>query len=145
MSAIIVALDGWNSVVGWSESPWGSGRIALSEAVGGVGSVNVSSPAVLVTGVAGTGDVGSVDVAVGVAFPVTGVAGTGSVGSVSVSISIPVSVTGVSSTGAVGLVTVALGCNVSVTGVSGTGAVGSVLIWNEIIPSQNPNWVLIAA
>jgi len=63
----------------------------------------------------------------GQAFPVsvTGIAGTGAVGSVTVLINIDVSVTGVAGTGAVGSVTVVegTGVTVSATGVAGTGAV----------------------
>ena len=85
---------------------------------------------------------------------VTGVAGTGAVGSVS--IFSEVSVTGVAGTSAVGSVTLIQKHNISVTGVSGTSAVGSVLVWGQIIPSQSsgfsaitpsqsPNWEEIAA
>jgi len=85
---------------------------------------------------------------------VTGVAGTGAVGSVSI-IS-EVSVTGVAGTSAVGSVTIIQKHNISVTGVAGTSAVGSVLVWGQIIPSQSsgfsaitpsqsPNWEEIAA
>ena len=85
---------------------------------------------------------------------VTGVAGTGAVGSVS--IFSEVSVTGVAGTSAVGSVTLIQKHNISVTGVAGTSAVGSVLVWGQIIPSQSsgfsaitpsqsPNWEEIAA
>ena len=85
---------------------------------------------------------------------VTGVAGTGAVGSVS--IFSEVSVTGVAGTSAVGSVTIIQKHNISVTGVAGTSAVGSVLVWGQIIPSQSsgfsaitpsqsPNWEEIAA
>ena len=72
---------------------------------------------------------------------VTGVAGTGAVGSVSI-IS-EVSVTGVAGTGAIGTVTLIQKHNISVTGVSGTSAVGSVLVWGQIIPSQSSNFSAI--
>ena len=85
---------------------------------------------------------------------VTGVAGTGAVGTVSVEADIQV--TGVSGTSAVGSVTLIQKHNISVTGVAGTSAVGSVLVWGQIIPSQSsgfsaitpsqsPNWEEIAA
>ena len=72
---------------------------------------------------------------------VTGVAGTGAVGTVSVEADIQV--TGVSGTSAVGSVTLIQKHNISVTGVSGTSAVGSVLVWGQIIPSQNSNFSAI--
>ena len=122
MPAMIVALDGWDSVVGWDESPWGSGRIALAEMTGGVGSVGVYAPAVFVTGVSASGEVGDV----------------------ALSISSPVSVTGLSATCSVGSVTLSISSPVSVAGVSATGYVGTVLVWDQIVPSQNPNWGNIA-
>lgn len=122
MPATIVALDGWDSVVGWGESPWGSGRITLAEMQGQVGSVGVYSPAVFVTGVSASGLVGDV----------------------TLSISSPVSVTGLSATCSVGTVTLSIGSTVSVAGVSATGYVGSVLVWDQIVPNQNPNWGSIA-
>tara|TARA_R100001369_G_scaffold36275_1_gene61662 strand:- start:163 stop:489 length:327 start_codon:yes stop_codon:yes gene_type:complete len=85
---------------------------------------------------------------------VTGVAGTGAVGTVGVKADI--SVTGVAGTSAVGTVTVIQKHNISVTGVAGTGLVGTVNVWGQIIPSQNsqfsaitvsqtPSWTNIAA
>lgn len=85
---------------------------------------------------------------------VTGVAGTGAVGTVGVKAEIQV--TGVAGTSAVGSVTLIQKHNVSVTGVAGTSAVGSVLLWDQIIPvqtssfsgitpSQTPSWTNIAA
>ena len=99
MPATIVALDGWDSVVGWGESPWGSGRIALAEMQGQVGSVGVYSPAVFVTGVSASGAVGEVVVPQSVSVSVTGLAATCSVGSVTLSIGSTVFVAGVSATG----------------------------------------------
>jgi hypothetical protein len=70
---------------------------------------------------------------------------TGAVGSAIATIGIPVSVTGVSAVGTVGSVTVGLGSVVFVAGVSAAGYVGSVLVWDQIIPNQDPNWIEIAA
>lgn len=145
MPATIVALDGWDSVVGWDENYWGSGRINLAEMQGQVGSVIVNTNAVLVTGVSATGFVGDVIVPQGVSVPVTGVSATCLVGTVTVGLGIPVSVTGLSATCSVGTVTIKLGSTVSVTGVSAQGNVGSVLVWGEIVPNQSPNWIEIAA
>ena len=144
MPATIVALDGWDSVVGWDESPWGSGRIDLAEMQGEVGSVGVSSPAVFVTGVSASGLVGDVTLSINSPVSVTGLSATCSVGSVTVALGAFVSVTGLSATCSVGSVTVTLGSTVSVAGVSATGYVGSVLVWDQIVPNQNPNWGSIA-
>ena len=86
---------------------------------------------------------------------VTGVAGTGAVGTVAVGA--VVTVTGPSAgTASVGTVTSEGDANANVTGLSATGSVGSVLLWGQIIPSQNsqfsaitvsqtPSWTNIAA
>lgn len=145
MPATIVALDGWDSVVGWGESPWDSGRISLAEMQGQVGSVGVYSPAVFVTGVSASGAVGEVVVPQSESVSVTGLSATGSVGDVTLSIGVPVSVTGLSATCSVGSVTITLGTAVSVAGVSATGYVGSVLLWDQIVPAQSPDWIEIAA
>ena len=87
---------------------------------------------------------------------VTGVVGTGAVGSVTIAGFSDVTVTGVAATGAIGSVTVDTNINVSVTGIAATGAIGSVNIWDFIIPnqtsgfsaitpSQSPSWDDIAA
>jgi len=129
-------------------------------------SVNAS-----VTGVEGTGAVGSVAIDAAANVPVTGVSATGEVDSVSVIGEANVSPTGVAATGTPGAVTVVEGSGVAVaitsprlqgqvgvvapnaqikvflTGVAGTGQTSgaSVVSWNEIIVNQDPNWVEIAA
>ena len=55
---------------GWGEGGWG---------INGFGGI---APAYVVTGVSGTGSVGTVVVAVGELVSVTGVAGTGAVGTI---------------------------------------------------------------
>jgi len=145
MPATIVALDGWDSVVGWGESPWGSGRISLAEMQGQIGSVIVNTNAVLVTGVSATGFVGDVIVPQGVSVSVTGVSATCSVGTVTIGLGISVSVTGVSATCSVGTVTIKIGSTVFVAGVSATCNVGTVLVWGQIVPAQSPDWIEIAA
>ena len=74
---------------------------------------------------------------------VTGVAGTSAVGSVSVNADIQV--TGFSVTSAVGSVTVTGAAIISPTGVVGTSAVGQTFQWDQIIPSQTPSWINVAA
>ena len=59
---------------------------------------------------------------------VTGVAGTGAVGSVSVVAEANVPETGLAATGGVGSVSVVAEANTAVTGSEGTGAVGSVVV-----------------
>ena len=144
MPAMIVALDGWDSVVGWDESPWGSGRIALAEMTGGVGSVGVYAPAVFVTGVSASGEVGDVALSISSPVSVTGLSATCSVGTVTVGLGASAFVTGLSATCSVGSVTLSISSPVSVAGVSATGYVGSVLVWDQIVPNQNPNWGSIA-
>jgi len=126
---------------------------------------------VSVTGVEGTGEVGSVAIDAAANVPVTGVSATGEVDSVSVIGEANVSPTGVAATGAPGAVTVVEGTGVNaavnsprlqgsvgvvqpnaqvkifVVGVSGTGETSgaSVVSWNEINPNQDPNWKEIAA
>ena len=126
---------------------------------------------VSVTGVEGTGTVGSVAIDAAANVPVTGSSATGEVDSVSVIGEANVSPTGVAATGAPGTVTIVEGTGVNVaitsprlqgqvgvvapnaqikvflTGVAGTGQTSgaSVVSWNEIIVNQDPNWVEIAA
>ena len=126
---------------------------------------------VSVTGVEGTGTVGSVAIDAAANVPVTGVSATGEVDSVNVTGDANVSPTGLAATGSPGTVTVIEGTGVNaavtsprmrgsvglvtaigeisvlVTGVEATGEVGQVgqSSWNSIIPSQNANWVEIAA
>ena len=66
----------------------------------------------------------------GIGVPVTGVEGTGAVGSVSIALAPNVSVAGVAGTGGVGsvVVTEGAGINVAVTGISATGGVGSASV-----------------
>jgi len=124
-----------------------------------------------VTGVGVTGAVGSVIVNAGAITSVTGVTATGGAGSVSVIGSGDISVTGVAATGSSGTVSVVQGVGPSVTvnsprlqgqvgivapnaeikifvtGVAATGQTSgaSVVSWNEIIVTQDPNWIEIAA
>ena len=73
----------------------------------------------------------------------TGVSGTGQLGSASVTADANVDAVGVSSTGQVGSVTITGTSNVFPIGVQGTGQVGQVLIWSVINDSQTPNWEII--
>jgi len=78
----------------------------------------------------------------------TGVVGTTALGTAtSAAAGATAVVTGVSAAGAIGINTVApiLAVGISVTGVSATGSVGEEILWREILPSQTPNWIDIAA
>ncbi len=123
------------------------------------------------TGLSATGAVGDVTVAAGAIVSVTGVTATGGAGSVSVIGSGDISVTGVAAIGSSGTVSVVQGVGPSVavssprlqgqvgivapnaeikvfvTGVAATGQTSgaSVVSWNEIIVTQDPNWIEIAA
>lgn len=100
--------------------------------------------AVNVTGVAATGEVGTVLVAFGNAsVNVTGVSASGDVGTVD--IPTLVNVVGVQATGEVGNVTVftSTDVNVNLIGVQATGEVGILFFyqWSTIIDTQDPGWV----
>ena len=134
---------------GYGRSGWSSGKYGQPTDInvtgvvgtGAVGSVAVSTDhAIAVTGVAGTGAVGSVTATGGANVTVTGVAGTGAVGSVTVSTGVSVSATGVAGTGAVGSVTATGGATVTATGVAGTGSVASVLVWGLVDDAQSITW-----
>ena len=92
---------------------------------------------------------GSVTVVAAGQVEVTGVAGTGTVGTVSITegAGIAVAVNSPRLQGQVGVVAPNAEITVPVTGVSATGATAgaSVVSWNEIIVNQDPNWVEIAA
>lgn len=128
-------------VVSFSNNPWqildpltlrngalfvSSGTVALT-GVTGTGSVGTVTPNVAVglSGVSGTGSVGTVSPTVSTGL--AGVTGTGSVNSPGVNVTI--GLTGVSATGSVGNITVSSsGGNVTVglSGVSATGSVGTL-------------------
>ena len=76
---------------------------------------------------------------------VTGVFGTGQVGSVTVIniANISTNVTGVFGTTQLGTVSIVGKAVVSPTGVQATGFIGNVLIWGLIPDGQTPNWVAI--
>lgn len=81
---------------------------------------------VTLTGISGTGQVGSVTRRVDSTKAVTGVAGAGQVGSVAASISVTRALTGVESTGAAGSTGVSVSATRSLNGVEATGAAGTV-------------------
>jgi|MDSZ01.3.fsa_nt_gb hypothetical protein len=121
---------------GWSSGKYGqptSIEVTGLAGTGAVGSVTItegSGISTSVTGLAGTGAVGSVTVTqgAGVTVSVTGVAGTGAISSVAVSTDNSIAVTGLAGTGSVGSVVVQIPKTVNVTGVAGTSAVGSVTV-----------------
>ena len=121
MSDVTIALGGFGSQ-GWGSAAWGAGNVSVV-ATGSVGSVTIILNPVEVTGVSGTGFVGSVVAQAGANAPVTGLQAVGSLGSVTVNVITPV----------------------NVVGVSGTASVTSVTVWITINDNQTPNWVEIAA
>lgn len=108
---------------GWLTGTWGAVTVAVRPAIDSSNSV---------TGVSGTGAVGTVDVTLSPTAPVTGVQATGQVGSVQVDLSPNIYPTGVFGTGFVGNVNVTLSPNVSVTGLAATGFIGNVIISGTI-------------
>lgn len=120
------------------------------EASAAVGDVSVVGNALApVIGLSATGEVDSVSVTGDANVSVTGLSTTGSPGTVTVieGTGVDASVTSPRMRGSVGLVTAIGEISVLVTGVEATGEVGQVgqSSWNSIIPSQNANWVEIAA
>jgi hypothetical protein len=120
------------------------------EGTGTVGSVAINAAAnVSVTGVSSTGEVDSVSVIGGANISPTGIAATGTPGAVTVvqGSGVAVAVNSPRLQGQVGIVTPNAQVKVFLTGVAGTGQTSgaSVVSWNEIIVNQDPNWVEIAA
>jgi len=122
MSDVTVALGGFGSQ-GWGVAAWGEGNVSFL-ATGSVGSVTIIVNPVEVTGVSGTGFVGSVSIAGAANAQVTGLQATGFVGTVTVE------------TGNIIVDLIGVSCIASVTSVS---------VWITINDSQTPNWVEIAA
>ena len=176
MADAVVVFAGWNSSTqAWGAGTWGNDVAFSASATGAVGSVTISGASSVpsITGVAGTGQVGSASTVVGagVNVSVTGIAATGGVGSTTVQGNSSFTVTGIASTGGIGQVTavtdqtipvvpsglsstalvnaatIVCECdaNVSVTGVSAIGGTSSVLLWSKIIPTENTIWTEIAA
>ena len=88
-------------------------------------------------GVAGTVQLGTVDVNADVTVDLTGVSATANVGQVV----IPVPVSGFQLTGSVGTAIVAVNAIADLVGVQAVGIVsGNTLIWSQIDDNQNPNW-----
>jgi hypothetical protein len=107
------------------ESPFFQPNAFSFEPQGSSGAVNVS---VDLTGVAGTGAVGTATANGKANTTLTGVAGTGAVGTAAGNGKASTSLTGVAGTGAVGTATANGKASTSLTGVSGTGQVGSVTV-----------------
>ena len=151
---------------GFGDGAWG-GIISL-EMTASVGSISFNGAVdVDVTGVAATGEVGSLTIidgdgvivsltgvaatgAVGTAsvigdadnIPTTGIAATGSVGSVTLNTfqRVPVFAGDINAVGQVGSITVDADAIVSVTGLSTSVTVGSVLVYDNIIPAPGTSW-----
>ena len=89
MADAVVVFSGWNSSSqAWGAGTWGNDVAFSASATGAVGTVTVSGASSVpsITGVAGTGQVGSASTVVGtgVNVGVTGIAATGGVGSTTV-------------------------------------------------------------
>jgi hypothetical protein len=121
MSDVSIALGGFSSQ-GWGVAAWGEGNVSVV-ATGSIGSVSFILNPVEVTGVFGTGFVGSVSIAGAANAPVTGLQATGSVGTVTLETGNRI---------------------VDLIGVSCTASVTSVSVWITINDNQTPNWVRIA-
>jgi len=75
----------------------------------------------------------------------TGIAPTGQVGSVTAKGIAKINLTGLSATGVVTVPAVEGDASVSVTGIGASGEVGSVLVWDRIDPDATVVWTEIAA
>lgn len=113
--------------IAFKEAGGGPTNVALT-GVTGTGSVGSVSPAfsIALSGVTGTGSVGTVVPSASFSVALTGVTGTGSVGSVAKVFTIPL--TAVSATGSVGTVSSTSVQSVALTGNNATGSVGSVSV-----------------
>ena len=146
MTDVSVSPFAWNSSSrSWNSGAWGDTFNPVT-ATASVGAVTVVGTAVQpVTGLNSTGSVGSVTVTGTASVGVTGIAATGSPGATTVVGTATVTIsTGVAGTGQVGDVsTLVVGnANVDVTGLSATASVTplQVLVWSNVVPSQNPNY-----
>ena len=95
-------------------------------------SVSVSAN---ITGVAGTGAVGTFTFSIKGSAAITGVSGASSAGIMSVGIGSSSSISGVSATGSAGVLDVRTGKSAQITGVAGTSAIGSVLVTSSSLVS----------
>jgi len=139
---------------GWGRGTWGSGTwgqelpvtVTGNGVTASVGSVAVAI-GVDVTGNVATSSVGSVTAAGGSAFTVTGNVATSAVGSVTVPIGANATPSGNELTAQAGSVTVIEGSGVIIveTGFELSASVGSVNVWGKIIPTQDADWIDIAA
>lgn len=90
-----------------------------------------------ITGVSGSGQVGTLSPSGTASVSLSGTSGTGSVGSVSASVSVATAITGVSSTGSVGTTTQTGDANVTSPSAAGTGSVGTVSASGSGSPDGN--------
>jgi hypothetical protein len=146
MTDMVVAYLGWNSSSqGWNGGTWGN-DVAVPGATGSIGSsvVVVANAVQPVTGLASTASVGAVTITGTANVAVTGIAATGSPGAATVVGTANLTLVGVAGTGQVGDVStlVTADANVDVTGLSATASVTpiQVLVWSDVVPSQNPNY-----
>ena len=101
------------------------------------------SPLVLITGVTGTTALGTVTAAAAANVYLIGVTGTTALGTVTAAAAANAYLIGVAGTTALGIITITTTANVYPIGVSAITVVSNVLVWGQIIPSQNPTWVEI--
>jgi hypothetical protein len=106
------------------------------DGTGAIGTVIISdNEDVVVTGLAGTGAIGTETIENDANVVVTGVDGTGAIGTETIEADATVVVTGVAGTGAIGTVIVSDNEDVVVTGLAGTGAIGTETIENDAVPA----------
>lgn len=167
MADIQIPLGGWGRGT-WGALAFGEGSVGPDAAIGQSGSVSVEtirSPNVTVSGVESqtnfggvmvdpdtvlfpggvhaAGQVGSVDLSIGVDQVVAGVEAVAATSSTEVVIQVDFVVGSVEAAVNLSGVEVQEGVGVLLQGVFATGATSQVLVWDAISPSQNPNYTQI--
>ena len=96
------------------------------------------------TSVSSSFSIGTLDIEGGISFSVTGVQAAGTTGTESVTEGTGVTVVeaGVQASSVIGTVSITE-MTVGVTGLEITGIINSSVVWQNIVPSQTPNWVEI--
>ena len=74
----------------------------------------------------------------------TGLAGTSALASVGIIGNNIIGITSDALTSGLGSLTVTIHVDIALTGVYGTGGTGFLLVWDEIVPNQNPSYSVIS-
>ena len=140
------SLQGW-SRAGWNHGPWSQPSPVVITGVWGTGAVStpVIESSYSVTGVSATSGLGSETVSLITPVSVSGTTMTSGVGSTQAGGLAVVDVSGVSGTGSIESVAGTGNIVVSISNDGLTSGLGRINVWDDITPSQTPNWIEIAA